>query len=252
MGTTDITVTLGTLSVKIKIYIGQNIVSDVILGVNYRFALRATLDFDHEVIRLCYPSSGLRSTIGFTSRDRDRRQVDSVCALATVPLGPYDQRRVPVCMPLDRVSRPGLLLQACAVSMGSACVAHGYFGVVPATTSIFIANPTSDHVIIRDGTRVGSIMPTHLNADVPLTIGAVCMQDNTPWVDFDNVEIDMSPVLDTGDTVRLAPSDDSATPPTWKIQTDSEVNPDLDAQQRTRLGEFILCCHRLSRYYICI
>jgi hypothetical protein len=46
----------------------------------------------------------------------------------------------------------------------------------------------------------------------------------------------MSPVLDTVATVRLAPADESTTPPTWKIQTDS----DLDTHQRTRLEEFIL------------
>jgi hypothetical protein len=132
--------------------------------------LPATLDFDHEVIRLCHPTSGLRSTIGFTNRDRDRRQVDSFCALATVPLGPYEKHRVPVRMPLDRIGRPGLLSQSGAVSMGSAYVAHGYFGEMPATTSIFIANPTSDHVIIRAGARVGSIAPTHLDAEVPLTM----------------------------------------------------------------------------------
>jgi Reverse transcriptase (RNA-dependent DNA polymerase) len=241
MGTPVLPITLGTLTVKVKLYIVQNLVSDFILGVNYLFALRATLDFDHEVIRLCHPTSGLRSTIGFTSRDRDRgrRQVDSVCAMVTVPPGPYEQRRVPVRVPLDRVGRPGLLSQAGAVSMGSACVAHGYFGEVPATTSIFIANPTSEHVIVSAGTCVGSIAPTHLDADVPLTIGAVCMQDNTSWVDIDNVETDKSPVLDTVATVRLAPADESTTPPTWKIQTDSEVNSDLDAQHRTRLREFI-------------
>jgi hypothetical protein len=210
------------------------------LGVDYLFALRATLDFDHEVIRLCHPTSGLRSTIGLTYRDRDHRQVDSVCALITVPLGPYEQRRAPVRIPLDRVGRPGLLSQAGAVSMGSACVAHGYFGVVPATTSILIANPRSDHVIVRAGTRVSSIAPTHLDADVPLTIGAVCKQDNTSWVDFDNVVTYISPVLDTVATVRLAPADESTTPPTWKLQTSSETNSDLDEQQRTRLGEFIL------------
>jgi hypothetical protein len=103
MGTTVLPVTLGTLTAKVKLYIVQNLVSDFILGVNYIFALRATLDFDHEVIRLRHPTSGLRSTIEFTNRDRDRRQVDSVCALATVPLGPYEQRRVPVRMPLDRL-----------------------------------------------------------------------------------------------------------------------------------------------------
>jgi hypothetical protein len=67
------------------------------------------------------------------------------------------------------------------------------------------------------------------------------MQYNTSWVEFEqNVETDMSPVLDTVATVRLAPADESITPPTWKIQTDSEINSDLDAQQRTCLGEFIL------------
>jgi gag-polyprotein putative aspartyl protease len=155
MGTTILPVTLGTLTVKVKLYIMRNLVSDFILGVNYLFALRATLDFDHEVIRLCHPTIGLRSTIGFTNRDRDRRQVDSVCALATVPLGPCEQRRVPARMPLDRVGRPGLLSMAGAVSMGSACVAYGYSGEVPATTSTFIANSTSEHVIVRAGTRVG-------------------------------------------------------------------------------------------------
>jgi hypothetical protein len=139
MGTTVLPVTIGTLTVKVKLYIVKNLVSDLILGVNYLFALRSTLNFYLEVIRLCHPTSGLRSTIGFTNRDRDRRQVVSACALATVPLGPYEQRRVPVRMPLDRVGRPGLLSQAVAISMCSACVAHGYFGEVPATTSIFIS-----------------------------------------------------------------------------------------------------------------
>jgi hypothetical protein len=72
-------------------------------------------------------------------------------------------------MPLDRVGRPGLLSQAGAVSMGSACVAHGYWG----GERILIANPTSEHVIVRAGTRVGSIAPTHLDTEVPLTIKAV-------------------------------------------------------------------------------
>jgi hypothetical protein len=104
--------------VKVKLYMVQNLASVFILGVNYLFALRATLDFDREEIRRCHPSSGLRFTIEFASRDRDLRQVYS-----SVP-------------------------QAGAVSMGSACVAHGYFGEVPATTSIFIANPASYHVNI--------------------------------------------------------------------------------------------------------
>jgi hypothetical protein len=71
-------------------------------------------------------------------------------------------------MLLDRVGRPSLLSQARAISMDFACVAHGYFGEVPASTSIFIANPTFEHVIIRAGTRVGSIAPTNLDADLPL------------------------------------------------------------------------------------
>jgi hypothetical protein len=41
-------------------------------------------------------------------------------------------------------------------------------------------------------------------------------------------------------SVRLAPADESTTTPTWKIQTDSEINSDVDAQQRTRLIKFIL------------
>jgi hypothetical protein len=165
MGTTVFPVTLVPLTAKVKLYIVQNLVSDFILGVNYLFALRATFDFDHEVIRLCHLTSGLRSTIEFINRDPDRLQIDSVCALATVPLGLYEQHRVPVRMPLDPVGRPGLLSQAGAVSMGSACVAHGYFVEVPATTSIFIANATSERVIVRAGTRFGSIAPTHLDAD---------------------------------------------------------------------------------------
>jgi hypothetical protein len=88
MGIIVLHVTLGKLTFMVKLYIVQNVVSDFIHGVNYLFALRATLDFDHEVICLCHPTSSLRSIIGFTSRDRDRRQVDSVCALATVPLRP--------------------------------------------------------------------------------------------------------------------------------------------------------------------
>jgi hypothetical protein len=230
MGTTIIPVSLGALTNKVKLYVVRNLVSDFILGVNYLFALRATLDFDLEVIRLCYPTSGLRSTISFTIRARDRRQVDSVCALATVPLGPYEQRRVPVRMPLDRVGRPGLPSQAGAISMGSAFVAHGYFGKVPANTTVCIVNSTTDLVIIRAGTSVGSIAPKNFDADVPLTVGAVCMQDNTSSVDFDNVETYMSPVLYTVAAVRLAPADESTTLPTWKIQTDSEINSDHDAK----------------------
>jgi hypothetical protein len=77
----------------------------------------------------------------------------------------------------------------------------------------------SYHVSVRASTRVGSIAPTHLDEDVHLNIGTVCMQDNSSWLYFDNVETDMSPVLDTVDTVRLAPPDESTTPSTWKIQT---------------------------------
>jgi hypothetical protein len=125
MGTTITPGSLGTFIAKIKLNVVKNIVSDFILGVNYLFALHVTLDFDHEVIHLCHRTSGLRSIIGFTSRDHDRLQVDSVCALATFHLGPYEQHQVPVRMPLNRVGRPGLLLQAGAVFMGSDCVAHG-------------------------------------------------------------------------------------------------------------------------------
>jgi hypothetical protein len=78
MGITVLPVTLGTFTVKVKLYIVQHLVSNFIHGVNYLFALRATLDFYHEVIRLCHPTSGLSSIIGFTNRDRDRRQVVSV------------------------------------------------------------------------------------------------------------------------------------------------------------------------------
>jgi hypothetical protein len=66
------------------------------------------------------------------------------------------------------------------------------------------------------------------------------MKDNTSWVDFDNVKTGMSAVLNTVATVHLVPADESTTPHTWKTQTDSKINSDLDAQQRTRLGEFIL------------
>jgi hypothetical protein len=228
-------VVFGTLTVKVKLFIVQILVSDFIPGVKYLFALRETLDFYYEVFRLSYPSSGLRCTNGLTSHDCDRRQVDSVYPLATVPLGPHVKRRVPMRMPLDRIGGPGLLSQAGAVSMGSVCVVHVYFGKVPAITSIFIVNPTSDHVIVRAEARVGSIVLTHLDADVLFTIAAVFMQDNNSWVDFDNVETDMSPVLDT---VRRAPPNEPTTPLTWKIQTDSEIYSDLDAQQHTRLGEF--------------
>jgi hypothetical protein len=46
--TTVFSVTFGTLTVKVKLYIAQNLDSDSILGVNNLFAFRATLDFDHE------------------------------------------------------------------------------------------------------------------------------------------------------------------------------------------------------------
>jgi hypothetical protein len=79
MGTTILLVTLGKLAVKVKLYTVQNLVSNLIFGDNYLFALRATVDFEHDVIRLCHPTNDLRSTIGCTNRDR--LQVDSGCAL---------------------------------------------------------------------------------------------------------------------------------------------------------------------------
>jgi hypothetical protein len=91
MRTTVLPVTLGTLTVKVKLFTVQNLVSDFILGVSYHLNLRATLDFDRELIRLCNTTSGQRSIIGFTSRDR--RQVDSVCCYALLRMRPLSISR---------------------------------------------------------------------------------------------------------------------------------------------------------------
>jgi hypothetical protein len=63
-------------------------------------------------------------------------------------------------MPLDRIDRPGVLTQNGAKSLEKAAIANGYYENVPKHSKILIANPTHDHIVIRAGTRIGSIQAT--------------------------------------------------------------------------------------------
>jgi hypothetical protein len=69
VGATTLPITLGTLTTTIKLYIVQDLVSEFILGVNYLYALRAIMDFDHEVIRLHHRTTGMRATVHFTNTE---------------------------------------------------------------------------------------------------------------------------------------------------------------------------------------
>jgi dUTPase len=99
-----------------------------------------------------------------------------ICAILTVPLDPFEQKIVDVRMTSNRVGGSGIVSRQGATSIGSAAVAHGYFDVVPKRAKILIANPTNETFVIHAGTRIGSIIPTHLDPDDPLVVGAVCVQ----------------------------------------------------------------------------
>jgi hypothetical protein len=68
----------------------QDLVSEFILGVNYLYALRAILDFDHEVIRLHHRTVGMRATVPFTNTEQLSSHVSAVHAMEILPLEPYE------------------------------------------------------------------------------------------------------------------------------------------------------------------
>jgi Reverse transcriptase (RNA-dependent DNA polymerase) len=116
---------------------------------------------------------------------------------------------------------------------------------VPKHTKILIANPTHDHTVIRAGTRVGSIQATNIDATDSLPIGALFMESNNSWFDFNQTatrasDTHQQDATATVATVCLQPPDESTPPVTWKLQSDSEQNSDLNPTQRKRLGQFIL------------
>jgi hypothetical protein len=65
-GTTTLPITLGSLTVLVKLIIIKNLVADFILGVNYRYHLNAVKDFDNEVIQLRQRTTGVRAIVLFT------------------------------------------------------------------------------------------------------------------------------------------------------------------------------------------
>jgi hypothetical protein len=89
VGATTLPITLGTLTTTIKLYIVQDLVSEFSLGVNYLDALRAIIDFDHEVIRLHHRTTGMRATVPFTNKEHLSSHVSAVHAMETLPLEPY-------------------------------------------------------------------------------------------------------------------------------------------------------------------
>jgi hypothetical protein len=162
-GTTTSPITPGSLTVLVKLITIKNLVADLILGVNYLYHLNAVIDFDNEVIRLRQRTTGMRAIVPVTNIDQLNNRPSSIFAIATMPLEPYEQRVINVRMPSNYVDKPGLVSQSGAVSMGSASVAHGYFDKIPKTSKLLFANPTGETIIIHAGTRVGSVIPTHLN-----------------------------------------------------------------------------------------
>jgi hypothetical protein len=128
---------------------------------------------------------------------------------------------------------------------------HGFFFrrsrllfLYPNTTKILIANPTSETTVINAGCRLGSIIPTHLNSDDSMIVGAVCMDSDQSWLDFpDQCNDDLTnppPVA----PVRLAAPDDNTHTPIWRLHSNEDPNEDISAEQRIRLGDlgdFALC-----------
>jgi hypothetical protein len=229
----------------IKLYIVQDLVSEFILGVNYLYALRAIMDFDHEVIRVHHRTAGMRATVPFTNTEHLSSHVSAVHAMEILPLESYEQRLITVRMPLDRIDRPGVLTQNGAKSLENAAIANGYYENVPKHSKILIANPTHDHIEIRAGTRIGSTQATNIDVTDALPIGAPFMENNNSWFDFDQTATRATVTHHPGNTatiatVRLQSPDESTSPVTWKVQTDSEQNTDLSPTQRKILGQFIL------------
>jgi hypothetical protein len=172
---TVLPVALSSLTTMVKLYIVKTLVADLILSVNYLYHVGATIDFDNEILRLHQRGSGMLATVPFAKVDQAHRRETSICAIRTVPLDPFEQKLVDVRMPTDRVGDPGVVSQYGATLMGSAAVAHGYFDNVPKRAEILIANPTTE-TVAHAGTRIGSIIPTHLDPDDPMVVGAVCIQ----------------------------------------------------------------------------
>jgi hypothetical protein len=245
VGAIALPITLGTFTTTIKLYIVEYLVSEFILGGNYLYALRAIMDFDHEVLRLHHRTTGMRATVPFTNTEHLSSHVSAVHAIETLPLEPYEQRLITARMPLDRIDRPGVLTQIGAKSLEKAAIANGNYEKVPKHSSILIANPTHDHIAIHAGTRIGSIQATNIDVTDALPIGALFMENNYSWCDFDQTATRATATHHPGNTatiatVRLQPPDESISPVTWKLQTDSEQNTDLSPTQRTLLGKFIL------------
>jgi hypothetical protein len=97
--------------------------------------------------------------------------------------------------------------------------------------------------VIRAGTRIGSIQATNIDVTDRLPISALLLENNNSWFDFDQTATRAIVTLFPGDTatiatVRLDPPDESTPPVTWKLQTDSEQNTELNPTQRKILGEF--------------
>jgi hypothetical protein len=124
---TVLPVTLGSLTIMVKLYIVKNLVADLILGVNYLYHVGATIDFDNEILRLHQRGSGMRATVPFAKVDQAHRRETRICAIRTVPLDPFEQKLVDVRMPSDRVGGPGIVSQYGATSMGSV-TANGAVG----------------------------------------------------------------------------------------------------------------------------
>jgi hypothetical protein len=161
-------------------------------------------------------------------------------------------------MPLDRIYRLGVLTQNGSKSLEKAAIANGYYEKVPKHSKILIANPTLYHIVVRAGSRIGSIQATNFDVPDALPIGVLFIENNSSWLDFDPTATRATDTHQPGntatiETVRLQPPDESTSPVAWKLQTDSEQNTDLSPTQRNILGQFILSAasctpSQLSRY----
>jgi hypothetical protein len=123
-GTTTLPITLGSITVSVKLFIIKNLVADLVLGVNYLYHLNAVIDFDNEVIRLRHRTTDMRAIVPFTNIEQLNSRTSSIFAIPTMPFEPYDQGVISVLMPSNNLDKPGLVSQHVAVSMGSASVAH--------------------------------------------------------------------------------------------------------------------------------
>jgi hypothetical protein len=90
--------------------------------------------------------------------------------------------------------------------------------------------------------QVGS---TNIDATDSLPIGALYVENNNSCFDFNQTatrarNTHQQDATATVATVCLQPPDESTSPVTWKLQSDSEQNSDLTLTQRKLLGQFIL------------